>query len=112
MPICVCVAYRLAYLPMSAHSIVLENLSHPFLKPNILDIKLGTVLHDDSASEEKRARMIKTAKETTSFETGIRLTGFKVSMLVLHRPYHLTFSRYTISREASRSTHRSRTASL
>jgi len=60
------------------HSIVLENLSHRFLKPNILDIKLGTRLYDDGASEEKKARMIQTAKNTTSFETGVRLTGFQV----------------------------------
>ena len=57
---------------------MLENISHSFLKPNILDIKLGTVLYDESASEEKRLRMIKTAKQTTSFETGVRLTGFQV----------------------------------
>ncbi|RPD68539.1 SAICAR synthase-like protein [Lentinus tigrinus ALCF2SS1-7] len=59
-------------------SLVLENLSHTFLKPNILDVKLGTVLYDDGASEEKRARMEKTARETTSLETGVRLTGFQV----------------------------------
>lgn len=58
---------------------MLENLSHRFLKPNILDIKLGTVLYDDGASEEKIARMIQTARNTTSFETGVRLTGFQVS---------------------------------
>ncbi|KAI0373134.1 SAICAR synthase-like protein [Pilatotrama ljubarskyi] len=61
-----------------AQSLVLENLSHSFSKPNILDIKLGTVLYDDTASEEKRARMEKTARETTSLETGVRLTGFQV----------------------------------
>ncbi|PPQ91774.1 hypothetical protein CVT25_000418 [Psilocybe cyanescens] len=59
-------------------SLVLENVSYPFLKPNILDIKLGTVLYDETASEEKVARMLKTAKETTSLETGVRLTGFQV----------------------------------
>jgi 1D-myo-inositol-tetrakisphosphate 5-kinase/inositol-polyphosphate multikinase len=57
---------------------VLENLSHRFRKPNILDIKLGTILYDETASEEKRLRMEKTAKDTTSFETGVRLTGFSV----------------------------------
>jgi hypothetical protein len=56
----------------------LENISYPFKKPNILDIKLGTVLYDDAASEEKKERMIKTAKETTSLETGVRITGFEV----------------------------------
>jgi 1D-myo-inositol-tetrakisphosphate 5-kinase/inositol-polyphosphate multikinase len=57
---------------------VLENLSFPFLKPNILDVKLGTVLYDEGASEEKRTRMEKAARDTTSFETGVRLTGFQV----------------------------------
>jgi 1D-myo-inositol-tetrakisphosphate 5-kinase/inositol-polyphosphate multikinase len=57
---------------------VLENLSFPFLKPNILDVKLGTVLYDEGASEEKRARMEKAARDTTTFETGVRLTGFQV----------------------------------
>ncbi|KAK0229093.1 SAICAR synthase-like protein [Armillaria nabsnona] len=59
-------------------SLVLENLSHPFIKPNILDIKLGTVLYDEDASPEKVARMEKAARETTSLETGVRLTGFQV----------------------------------
>ncbi|KAI0668333.1 SAICAR synthase-like protein [Trametes maxima] len=59
-------------------SLVLENLSYAFAKPNILDIKLGTVLYDDEATPEKRARMEKTARDTTSFETGVRLTGFQV----------------------------------
>lgn len=59
-------------------SIVLENLSHRFSRPNILDIKLGTVLYDESANEEKVQRMLKTARETTSLETGVRLTGFQV----------------------------------
>lgn len=57
---------------------MLENLSHRFTKPNILDIKLGTILHDDDAPPEKAERMTNTAKNTTSFETGVRLTGFQV----------------------------------
>ncbi|KDQ34117.1 hypothetical protein PLEOSDRAFT_1032104 [Pleurotus ostreatus PC15] len=56
----------------------IANLSHPFIKPNIIDIKLGTVLYDETASPDKVERMIKTAKDTTSLETGIRLTGFQV----------------------------------
>ncbi|KAJ6621802.1 SAICAR synthase-like protein [Mycena sp. CBHHK59/15] len=59
-------------------SLVLENLAHPFLKPNILDIKLGTVLYDESAPPDKVERMLNVAKNTTSLETGIRLTGFQV----------------------------------
>ncbi|TFY69976.1 hypothetical protein EVJ58_g89 [Rhodofomes roseus] len=61
-------------------SIVLENLAHTFAKPNILDIKLGTVLFDEDATQEKRERMERVAAETTSKETGMRLTGFQVSL--------------------------------
>lgn len=57
---------------------MLENLLHTFLKPNILDIKLGTVLHAPDASPEKVERMKKVAADTTSLETGVRLTGFQV----------------------------------
>jgi len=67
-------------------SIVLENLTYTFLKPNVLDIKLGTVLYDEDAPPEKRARMEKVARETTSGETGMRLTGFQVYDLSTDRP--------------------------
>lgn len=60
-------------------SLILENLSHHFLKPNTLDIKLGTVFYDEGTSPEKVVRMEKTSRETTSFETGIRLTEFQVT---------------------------------
>jgi len=66
------------------HSIVLENLSFPFLKPNIIDIKLGTVLYEETAPPEKVARMQKAAKDTTSFETGVRLTGFQVGIFLFY----------------------------
>lgn len=58
--------------------LVLENLTYRFVKPNVLDIKLGTQLFDEDASEEKKERMTATAKATTSAETGVRLTGFQV----------------------------------
>jgi len=71
---------ELAIKPASdrKESLVLENLSHKFIRPNILDIKLGTVLHDDDAPPEKVERMRATARNTTSLETGVRLTGFQV----------------------------------
>ena len=50
-----------------------------FLKPNILDFKLGTVLSASAASLHQVACMEKSARNTMSFETGIRLTGFQVS---------------------------------
>ena len=57
-----------------------------------MDIKLGTVLYERTASPEKRARMEKTARETTSLETGIRLTGFQVSfpLELYRRPYGIS----------------------
>lgn len=63
-------------------AIVIENLtgSKKFAKANTLDVKLGTQLWDeDEATEEKRIRMDKVSRETTSGETGIRLTGWQVS---------------------------------
>ena len=69
--------YR-TYFDITPQSLVLENVSASFVKPCILDIKLGTVLYDESASEEKKARMIKAAADTTSLEAGVRLTGFMV----------------------------------
>ncbi|KAH9062749.1 hypothetical protein EDB87DRAFT_1558951 [Lactarius vividus] len=59
-------------------SYFIENAAHGFLKPNILDIKLGTVLYEEDASPAKKERMQNTARRTTSGDTGIRLTGFQV----------------------------------
>ncbi|KAH8114239.1 SAICAR synthase-like protein [Phellopilus nigrolimitatus] len=65
--------------PAPEDSIVLENVASAFAQPNILDVKLGTVLYDDDdAGPEKKARMLETARKTTSLETGVRLTGFQV----------------------------------
>lgn len=45
-----------------------------------MDIKLGTVLYDalGSVTDTKKTRMIEAAKNTTSNDTGIRITGFQV----------------------------------
>ncbi|KIN95071.1 hypothetical protein M404DRAFT_166805 [Pisolithus tinctorius Marx 270] len=59
-------------------TIVLENLTYGFHKPCILDVKLGTILYDEDAPPEKKERMIRTAANTTSLSTGVRLTGFQV----------------------------------
>ncbi|KAJ3790638.1 hypothetical protein GGU10DRAFT_383110 [Lentinula aff. detonsa] len=61
--------------------LVLSNLVDSFKKPNVLDLKLGTVLYDEldqACSEDKKARMIKAARETTIGECGLRLTAFQV----------------------------------
>ncbi|KAF9584057.1 hypothetical protein BGW38_007728 [Lunasporangiospora selenospora] len=56
----------------------LENVSHGFSKPCVLDLKLGTQLYDDDAPEEKKARLAAVAANTTSAKLGIRPTGFHV----------------------------------
>jgi 1D-myo-inositol-tetrakisphosphate 5-kinase/inositol-polyphosphate multikinase len=59
-------------------SVVLENLAHLYTHPSIMDVKLGTVLAGPDATPEKQARMEAQAKNSTSWETGIRLTGSQV----------------------------------
>lgn len=59
--------------------VVMENLTFGYEKPNVCDMKLGTQLWDEDASEEKRQRMEKAAASTTSGSHGIRLTGWQVS---------------------------------
>ncbi|CDR99430.1 related to ARG82-dual-specificity inositol polyphosphate kinase required for regulation of phosphate-and nitrogen-responsive genes [Sporisorium scitamineum] len=60
-----------------APRIVMENLTYGYDKPNVCDIKLGTQLWDEEASEEKRQRMDRAAANTTSGSHGIRLTGWQ-----------------------------------
>lgn len=65
---------------------VLENLAYAYTRPNIMDVKLGTVLHAPYATDEKRQRMEKQARETTTHETGIRLTGCQVNLSLFPYP--------------------------
>ena len=59
-------------------SVIIENLTQGFKRPNILDVKLGKQLWDERASQEKRERMDANAKDTTSWTEGLRLTGWQV----------------------------------
>lgn len=58
-------------------AIVLGNVAAGFVKPNILDVKLGRRLWDDDAIESKRQRLDKLAKQTTSASLGFRIAGMK-----------------------------------
>ncbi|KPV77608.1 uncharacterized protein RHOBADRAFT_51441 [Rhodotorula graminis WP1] len=58
--------------------LVLENLTYRFVRPNVLDIKLGTQLFDEDASPDKQDRMRRAALASTSARAGVRLTGFQV----------------------------------
>ncbi|KAF2755376.1 SAICAR synthase-like protein [Pseudovirgaria hyperparasitica] len=59
-------------------SIVLENTTAGFKKPNVLDIKLGRQLYEDDARPEKKARLDKVAGETTTGSLGFRVAGMRV----------------------------------
>ena len=58
--------------------IVLGNATLGFVKPNILDVKLGARLWADDAPPAKRLRQDKGAAETTSLPLGFRLEGMRV----------------------------------
>lgn len=57
--------------------IVLENITHGFKKPNVLDLKLGAQLWDDAAKPEKRARLDAVSNATTSGSLGFRIAGMR-----------------------------------
>ncbi|KAH7355171.1 putative inositol polyphosphate multikinase [Rhexocercosporidium sp. MPI-PUGE-AT-0058] len=59
-------------------AVVLENAAHGFVKPNILDVKLGVRLWADDAKEEKRIRFNKVSAETTHKDLGFRIAGMRV----------------------------------
>lgn len=58
--------------------IVLQNITHGFTRPNVLDLKLGAQLWDDAAAPEKRARLDKVSAATTSGSLGFRIAGMRV----------------------------------
>ena len=59
-------------------SVVLENASGSFKKPNILDVKLGVRLWADDAPQEKKTRFEKISRETTHGSLGFRIAGMRV----------------------------------
>lgn len=68
--------------------LVLENLTFPFLKPNILDVKLGNELFDVNASLQKKIKLTNLSKETTSSSNSLRISAFKV---ILSFSFHFSF---------------------
>jgi len=73
--------------------LVLEDLTHGFRKPSVIDIKLGSVLYAEEATTEKKERMKKAAENTTSGTDGMRVVGFCVydndhaEPVVVPKPY-------------------------
>lgn len=59
-------------------AVVLQNASCHYVKPNIMDAKLGLRLWADDAPEEKRRRFDEIANETTHKKYGFRVAGMRV----------------------------------
>ncbi|KAJ4300083.1 hypothetical protein N0V88_002752 [Collariella sp. IMI 366227] len=59
-------------------SVVLENSTHGFKKPSILDAKLGRRLWADDAPQEKRDRFDAITKVTTNGSHGFRIAGMRI----------------------------------
>jgi len=57
--------------------IVLENITHSFKKPNVLDLKLGAQLWDEATKPEKRARLDEVSNSSTSGSLGFRIAGMR-----------------------------------
>ena len=55
--------------------LVLENLTLDFEKPCVLDLKMGTRMYGDFATEAKRKSQRKKSKKSTSGNLGIRFCG-------------------------------------
>ena len=59
-------------------SVVLQNSTHGFKKPNVLDAKLGRRLWADDAPEEKRKRFDEITRATTNGSHGFRIAGMRM----------------------------------
>ncbi|KAI1759704.1 inositol polyphosphate multikinase [Hypoxylon sp. FL1150] len=59
-------------------AVVLENASFGYMKPNIMDAKLGIRLWADDAPAEKKERFDKISQETTHKKYGFRVAGMRV----------------------------------
>uniref|UniRef100_A0A2C9JM22 Kinase n=1 Tax=Biomphalaria glabrata TaxID=6526 RepID=A0A2C9JM22_BIOGL len=57
---------------------LLKNVVADFKHPSILDLKIGSRLHGDDASQVKVASQLKKCRETTSSTLGLRLCGMQV----------------------------------
>lgn len=59
-------------------SIVLENATAGFKRPNVMDLKLGARLWDDDAPETKKRKLDEVSDATTSRSLGFRIAGMRV----------------------------------
>jgi len=55
--------------------LVLQNVTHGLVNPNIMDVKVGTRQHRDTETEAKQKRKVDRCKESTSATLGLRIHG-------------------------------------
>lgn len=79
--------YMAEYYGAREEGIELENVLVKFQNPNIMDIKIGILLHDDKATPEKKARMKQKAANSTTGSLGLRLSGMSAGNTRLGREY-------------------------
>lgn len=70
---------------------MLENLTHKFRYPCVLDLKMGTRQYGDDAPESKRKSQTAKAANTTTITLGVRLAGMQVSTRALKTSLLLFF---------------------
>lgn len=73
--------------PAGSKYIVLNNLLHGYSRPNVMDIKLGSVLYDEDAPLEKRQRLQEVSRTTTSGSLAFRICGMKIERGKLAVPH-------------------------
>eukprot|EP00158_Paraphelidium_tribonemae_P003372 Partr_v1_DN26077_c1_g1_i2_m676 putative inositol hexakisphosphate kinase len=59
-------------------SVLLEDITANMSVFGIADLKIGTRHYDEDASESKRTKMIRQARETTTLRFGLRITGLQL----------------------------------
>ncbi len=57
---------------------VMENLTHKFRKPCVLDLKVGTRQYGDDVSADKKKLHMEKCAHSTSGTLGVRICGMQV----------------------------------
>jgi len=65
-------------LEQARRCLLLEDVLSEFVRPCVLDLKVGVRTYRDDASPEKRRRAIEKAGQTTTASLGFRLCGMQV----------------------------------